>query len=262
MTAGDRELAATGPSELVLVRHAESVGNVAAAAAGRKGLARLELDYRDPDTPLSDNGVAQARALGRHLAAVDDDERPEVVLGSPYVRAASTVEHALDAWPGAPRPVHDERLRERDLGLFDGLTGQGIRDTYPEEAQRRAAMGKFYYRPPGGESWTDVVLRVRSLLTDIRAQHVGRRVWVFSHQAVIMSFRYLLENLTEEELLRTDGEQPLGNCSLTTYRGGKDGGFELVTYGVVDHLESSPAEPTHEEPHVAPDPTPADASRG
>ena len=63
---------------------------------------------------------------------------------------------------GAPRPVLDERLRERDLGLFDGMTGQGIKDTYPEEAARRSAMGKFYYRPPGGESWTDVVLRVRS----------------------------------------------------------------------------------------------------
>ncbi len=262
MTAGDRELASTGPALLVLVRHGESVGNLAAAAAGEKGLARLELDYRDPDTPLSDNGIAQAQALGRHLASAPADERPDVVLGSPYVRAASTVEHALEAWPDAPRPVHDERLRERDLGLFDGFTGQGIRDTYPEEAERRAAMGKFYYRPPGGESWTDVVLRIRSLLTDIRAEHAGRRVWVFSHQAVIMSFRYLLENLTEEELLRTDGEQPLGNCSLTTYRANDDGGLELVSYGAVDHLRSSPAEPTHEEPHVASDPAPADASRG
>ena len=262
MTAGERELASTGPAVLVLVRHGESVGNLAAAAAGRKGLARLELEYRDPDTPLSDNGIAQARALGRHLAAADADERPDVVLGSPYVRAASTMEHVLEDWPDAPAPVHDERLRERDLGLFDGFTGQGIRDTYPEEAERRAAMGKFYYRPPGGESWTDVVLRIRSLLTDIRAEHAGRRVWVFSHQAVIMSFRYLLENLTEEELLRTDGEQPLGNCSLTTYRATDEGRLELVSYGAVDHLESSPAEPTHEEPHVAPDRAPADAARG
>lgn len=246
-------MATTAPTELVLVRHGESVGNLAAADAGARGLGRLDLPYRDPDTPLSPNGTAQARALGRHLAGRPADERPDVVVGSPYVRASATMAHVVEAWRDAPAPVHDERLRERDLGLFDGMTGRGIRDTYPEEAARREAMGKFYYRPPGGESWTDVVLRVRSLLTDIRAEHAGRRVWVFSHQAVIMSFRYLLESLTEEELLRIDGESPLGNCSLTVYRevGGE---LVLVTYGAVDHLESSAAEPTHEAPHAPSDP--------
>jgi len=129
-------------AELVIVRHGESVGNLAATAAGEKGLARLELDYRDPDTPLSDNGVAQADALGRHLAGFSDGARPEVVLSSPYVRAASTMEHALRGCPSAPRPVLDERLRERDLGLFDGLTGQGIRDPYPEAAKPRAVEGQ------------------------------------------------------------------------------------------------------------------------
>ena len=58
----------------------------------------------------------------------------------------------------------DERLRERDFGAFDGMTGAGIREQYPDEAKRRDLLGKFYYRPPGGESWADVALRVRSLL--------------------------------------------------------------------------------------------------
>ena len=258
MVSGQRDMATRSPAELVLVRHGESVGNLAAEAAGRKGLGRLELPYRDPDTPLSDNGIAQAEALGRYLVECDEDARPEVVLGSPYRRAASTMEHALEGWPDAPPPVHDERLRERDLGVFDGLTGQGIREAYPEEAERRAAMGKFYYRPPGGESWTDVVLRIRSLLTDIRAEHAGRRVWVFSHQAVIMAFRFLLESLSEEELLRIDGETPLGNCSMTVYRADGTGSLELVAYGTVDHLEDSEAETTHEEPHAPTDPARTD----
>ena len=246
-------MATTAPTELVLVRHGESVGNLAAADAGARGLGRLDLPFRDPDTPLSPNGVAQARALGRHLAARPADERPDVVVSSPYVRASTTMTHALEAWADGPTPLHDERLRERDLGLFDGMTGRGIRDTYPEEAARREAMGKFYYRPPGGESWTDVVLRIRSLLTDLRTEHAGRRVWVFSHQAVIMSFRYLLESLTEEELLRIDGESPLGNCSLTVYRE-EAGDLRLVRYGSVEHLEASAAETTHEEPHAPSDP--------
>lgn len=242
-------------AELVLVRHGESVGNLAAVKAGEQGLARLELDYRDPDTPLSDDGVAQAQSLGRHLAGLPPTARPEVVLGSPYVRASSTMTRALAELPGAPEPVLDERLRERDLGLFDGMTGQGIRDTYPEEAARREAMGKFYYRPPGGESWTDVVLRVRSVLTDVRQQHAGRRVWVFSHQAVIMAFRYLVESLTERDVLEIDGSTPLGNCSLTVYRPGAHGGLELVEYGATDHLERSDVATTHEEPRSHAGPT-------
>ena len=247
----DHDVRGSGPAELVLVRHGESVGNLAATAAGEKGLARLELGYRDPDTPLSDNGTAQADSLGDYVAGLPASSRPEVVLGSPYVRAASTMQHALARLPQGPRPVLDERLRERDLGLFDGMTGQGIRDTYPEEAERRRAMGKFYYRPPGGESWTDVVLRVRGVLSDVRAEHAGRRVWVFTHQAVIMSFRYVLESLTEQDVLEIDGSTPLANCSLTTYRPGPRGRLELGQYGAIDHLERSGAEATREEPRPA-----------
>ena len=235
------------PRELVLVRHGESVGNLAAQDASSKGLSRLSLDFRDPDTPLSDNGVEQARALGTHVGSWSDERLPDVVLTSPYVRAASTAEHVLGVVGTAPRPVPDERLRERDLGLFDGLTGSGIRELHPEEAERREAMGKFYYRPPGGESWTDVVLRVRSVLRDVRAEHGDRRVWVFTHQAVIMAFRFTLEALTEEDLLSIDAGTPLPNCSLTLYRGGS-AGMELEAYGSVEHLEASPARTTHEEP--------------
>ena len=258
----DHDVATTGPRELVLVRHGESVGNLAAAAASEKGSDRLDLDYRDPDTPLSDTGVEQAQALGRHLAGASADGRPEVVLASPYVRARSTMEHALEAWGDAPAPTLDERLRERDLGLFDGLTGHGISELYPDEAQRRQAMGKFYYRPPGGESWTDVVLRVRSLLTDVRAHHEGRRVWVFTHQAVIMAFRYVLESLSEEDLLAIDADTPLANCSTTVYRSGADGTLELVAYGAVDHLEPAEATTTHEEPHAPEDPAEGEDDRG
>jgi broad specificity phosphatase PhoE len=254
---------ASAPAELVLVRHGESVGNLADAEAREKGLGRLRLDTRDADTPLSENGVRQAEAVGRHLATLPEHERPEVVLGSPYVRAAATAEHALRALGGAVRLVRDERLRERDLGAFDGMTGQGIREAFPEEAERRATMGKFYYRPPGGESWTDVALRVRSVLTDLRHEHDGRRVWVFSHQAVIMSFRYLIEELSEQDLLRIDGETPMGNCAITRYQRGGDGALRLLSYADLAHLERSEgAEPTHEEPARPSEPTHTEPSEG
>lgn len=232
--------------ELVLVRHGESVGNLADADARRRGAGRLDLDTRDPDTPLSRRGEHQADVLARHVAGVDEQQRPQVVLSSPYTRAAQTariVAEAIDL-----EPTLDERLRERDLGIFDGLTGVGIREHHPEEAERRSRLGKFYYRPPGGESWTDVALRVRQVLLDLAALHADRRVWVFTHQAVIMSFRLVLEGLDERRLLDVDRDEPLGNCSITRYVRREGGALELVSFADTTHLETSEVEETHEEP--------------
>lgn len=197
------------------MRHAESLGNVADTRARAAEALRLELDVRDADVDLSDNGARQADALGRWFASLTADERPTLVLSSPYRRALHTASRTVG--DTGVEIVVDERLRERDLGLFDGLTGRGIRDRYAEEAERRKHVGKFYYRPPQGESWAEVVLRVRSLFADLRTGFGGARIWMFSHQAVIMSVRYVLEGLDEHELLDLDRRMTLGNASVTTY---------------------------------------------
>jgi len=233
-----------GPAELVLVRHGESTGNVADAEARERGADRLDLKARDADVELTENGRRQAGAVGDWLASAD--VRPTVVLSSPYRRASETAELAVGGLE--IERILDERLRERDLGVFDGMTGSGIRADYPEEAERRKKLGKFYYQPPSGESWADVVLRVRSLLSDLREGFDGARVWIFTHQAVIMSFRYVLEGLTEQELLEIDADTQIGNASMTCYRRGEDG-FELVTFADTTAVDSADADVTHEEHH-------------
>ena len=122
-----------------------------------------------------------------------------------------------------------DALRERDLGAFDGLTGRGIRARHPAEAARRDKVGKFYYQPPSGESWADVVLRVRSFLADLGHGFEGQHLWVFTHQAVIMAFRYVLEDIDEQRLLEIDREVQIPNASLTRFRGAGDG-LELETF--------------------------------
>jgi broad specificity phosphatase PhoE len=229
-----------------LVRHGESLGNVADAQAQRAGAGRLELDLRDPDVPLSDTGRGQARALGRWLTALPEPERPTAVLSSPFLRARATAELAAEGL--GLRMRTDERLRERDFGAFDGMTGAGIREKYPEESARRDLLGKFYYRPPGGESWADVALRIRSLLATEALRHDGDRLLVVAHQAVIMVFRYVLEDLTEAELLAVDRQIQVANASVTRYEAGADG-LELAGFNGVDHLVG--AEDVTEEPGVA-----------
>jgi hypothetical protein len=70
----------------------------------------------------------------------------------------------------------DERLREKEFGLLDRLTRHGIQQKYPELHEQRAHVGKFYFRRPGGESWCDVILRLRSLteMIDARARRRAR----------------------------------------------------------------------------------------
>lgn len=218
----------SGPSEITLVRHGESIANVADAHAQARHAEELELDARDADVGLSDTGRRQATALRAWWGHSAEEERPTLVLSSPYRRAADTALLAVD--DRGIEVVVDERLRERDAGIFDGLTGHGIRSRFAEEAQRREKVGEFYYQPPAGESWADVVLRVRSLLADLRHGFEDARLWMFTHQAVIMSFRYVLEGLDEADLLDIAGSSPVANVSLTTYRRSK-AGLELVVFG-------------------------------
>jgi broad specificity phosphatase PhoE len=224
------------------------MGNVADARAQRAGAGRLQLDVRDPDVPLSESGRSQAEALGKYLAGLPAEERPTAVLSSPFTRALTTAQLAAD---GLGLPVRtDERLRERDFGAFDGMTGAGIREQYPDEAGRRDVLGKFYYRPPGGESWADVALRIRSLLATEALRHDGERLLVVAHQAVIMVFRYVLEELTEQELLAVDKHEQVANASVTSYEAGADGELALVAFNVVEHLVAE-AEDITEEPDAA-----------
>jgi broad specificity phosphatase PhoE len=220
-----------GPDQLWLVRHGESQGNLADARAHALGVDRLELDVRDPDVPLSPTGERQADALGRYLAGLA--EGPTAVLSSPFTRAAETARRAAEP---VGLPVRcDERLRERDFGAFDGMTAQGIRERYPEEAARRQLLGKFWYRPPGGESWADVALRVRSVLSTEAPRYDGGRLLVVAHQAVVMVLRYVLEELSEPELLELDRHEQVANASLTRYRA-VGAGWELQGFNAVEHL--------------------------
>ena len=128
----------TGTNAVWLARHGESAGNRARDEAEANGSAVIDLPTRDMDVPLSDLGERQATALGRWIGEMEGREQPTVVLVSSYVRAKQTAEIALKAagLEHLPR-VYDERLREREFGVLDGLTKRGIKERFPDEAERR-----------------------------------------------------------------------------------------------------------------------------
>ena len=238
-------------TELWLVRHGESLGNAVASRAEREGLDLIPLEVRDADVQLSPTGVEQAEALGTWLA--EHRSAIDVFWVSPYERARQTLRLALGEQGPPVAVIVDERLRDRELGILDLMTSHGVESLQPGEAVRRRHLGKFYHRPPGGESWADVALRLRSFLRDVTDTE-GTSAMVVAHDAVVMLFLYLVVPMDEAELLEFAAANTVLNASVThlTRAGSR---WEMIEFSSVEHLLRVGAEvtvhPGH--PDVQPD---------
>lgn len=208
----------------------------------------IDIDIRDIDVPLSELGQRQAIALGRWVGALPTDQRPNIVLTSPYLRARHTaglIVKTAGMREDSYSLIVDERLREKEFGILDRLTAVGVRDQYPDQAEFRRLLGKFYHRPPGGESWCDVILRLRSVTEMISREYCGQRVLIVCHAVVVLCMRYILEHLTESELLAIDKKSEIANCSVTLYEHdeslGPRGNLRLKLFNFVAPLEEAGA---------------------
>jgi broad specificity phosphatase PhoE len=139
----------------------------------------------------------------------------------------------------SPRPERGqcERLCEKQFGILDRLTHFGKGQQHPQLDDQRRKVGKFYFRPPGGESWCDVILRLRSLLEMLTREYAGQRVLVIAHQVVVNCLRYLVEQLDEKQILTIDRQSDVPNCGVTAYSAGASDSadrilkLDLVNFG-------------------------------
>lgn len=241
------------PQQIWIVRHGQSAGNVARQHAEAAGHALIDVATRDIDTPLSPLGEQQARALGHWFGEMRRRDQPNVILCSSYVRARATARIALEAAGIDIDDVSfivDERLREKEFGILDRLTRHGIAQKYPELDAQRQHVGKFYFRPPGGESWCDVILRLRSVLDTICREYRHERVLIVGHQVIVNCFRYLLERMDERQILDIDRINDVPNCAVTSYEFdpslGRNGKLALRLVNFVAPLRDAGTEVTVE----------------
>jgi probable phosphoglycerate mutase len=236
------------PRELLIVRHGQSIANVrkqlAAESRYRGESAESAWAFthqRDMDSPLTDLGHQQALALGKYAAVrypptetfkhhpVCSDPMIEHIILSPYLRTRQTKDGIVKGLGYEPPCTVEERVREIEFGLMDGLNREGVRLKYPDEAARRDRDGKYWYRPAGGENRPDVRLRVHSVLDTLNRDYVGLRVLIICHSVVVLAFRSLIERWGEEQYMQVDQEDDVVNCGLTRYvRVLKGSKFKLV----------------------------------
>ncbi len=112
------------------------------------------------DLPLSETGRVQAACLRDQLACM----RFSRIFCSDLIRSVFTARIICERQE--KEPVVRKDLREIDMGSWDGLTFDEVRESYPGEYEKRGA-DIFNYRPPGGESFAHCAARVLSALDEI-----------------------------------------------------------------------------------------------
>lgn len=103
---------------------------------------------------------------------------PDVVLVSPLLRARATAKIICRSISGDSQ-VRDD-LVEQSFGDWEGRDYAVSQGAMPDDLDGMAA-----FRPPAGESFVDVIERVRAAMRAIEAEHAGKRLWLVAHAGVI-----------------------------------------------------------------------------
>ena len=201
-------------TQLIIVRHGQTQWNLKLIRQGHL------------DSPLTEKGVAQAKALGERLAR----ETFTALYSSDLGRALQTAQMIAEAT--GHKIVTDARLRERHLGIFQGLNGDEIREKYPEEYRLHRTVGPTYVIPDG-ESVEQQVARNVEYLKEIAEGHVGEKIVVVTHGGVLSGlFRH-----TFSIPFTAPRRFEFTNASLNVFNY-EDGNWLLQTWGDISHLGS------------------------
>lgn len=183
---------------LILVRHGESEWNRAGRIQGQV------------NSPLTDLGIDQAKAIRDHLSGILLNQELEIYT-SPLDRAIQTAEIIAQ---GIDHPsskiIIEERLNDFSLGEISGTFGwDKVAEIFPEQAQLRL-QDPMRFHPSGGESGAEFEARLRSLLEDLMDESSLKLM--VSHGIVNKFIRGILKNLSGKEMVQ------LGESQNTIYR--------------------------------------------
>ena len=212
------------PAKLVIIRHAESMRNVA-----KKGTTYFADEYArsnsgvdgvpDHKIEITSTGWEQSRRTG--LAIREKFGTFDYIYTSGYVRTEQTLEGILEAYTPEERASTQIRrnifLRERDPGHTYNMTEEEANLYFPYLKEYWETFGGFLATPPGGESLAKMMERVRLFLNMIFERRAGQKVLIIPHGGTIRCIRATLEHWDYDRATSwPSGESPK-NCGVTTY---------------------------------------------
>ncbi len=155
---------------LMLIRHGRTAWN----AEGRwQGQA---------DPPLDAIGLQQAEALAAHLKA----EPITAIYSSPQIRARQTAEALAAALPPGVPVILDDRLKERNIGAWEGLTMAEVHERFPDGYHPEWWINGA----PGGENLAELTARTAAAFGEIAAAHPEAAIAVVSHGGALNAYLF------------------------------------------------------------------------
>ena len=153
-------------TKLFLIRHGQSAGNAEGRFGGHSA------------TPLSELGQEQARLTAKALAK----ESIGAIYSSDLLRAVQTAE-PLAKMLGL-EIVTSQALRERNVGVLEGLTFDESKEAHPEDYYALVNRN-IHHVITEGESYRHLLNRISTELRDILQQHRGQRIAIFTHTGAL-----------------------------------------------------------------------------
>lgn len=198
-------------ARIILVRHGQTEWNDGSRFQGHL------------DSPLTQLGILQAEAIGRRIAR----EAIAAIYSSDLGRARHTAE--LIAAPTKLPVKIDPRLRERALGVFQGLTREEVANQFPEEMRRYYSRDRNY-AVPGGQSAVEHFEIGLTSLDEIAARHRGESVVAVTHGGLVQGMFRHVTGLGFEAPRRFGIRNAAYNVFLRDERG-----WSLETWGDIAH---------------------------
>jgi probable phosphoglycerate mutase len=185
--------------ELYIARHGETESN-----------AVRRLQGGSKDTPLTQQGIAQAKKLTEEIKNIEFD----AIFSSPLKRAMDTAKIAFgDDKLFEARALTDNRLLEIGVGKAEDMIWDDAKEAFPGMVAMMADPA-LYLPPPGGEALQDMVARIDSFLNELATKPYNK-VFVMAHGYVLR----VVYACSLDKSIAAIGKSPIfDNCALARYR--------------------------------------------
>jgi probable phosphoglycerate mutase len=202
-------------TELIFIRHGETRWNIEGRVMGQL------------DSPLSRRGDKQALAIARRLSRI----QIAALYSSDLGRAMQTANAIANKSNIAVRL--DKSLRERNMGVFQGLTRKEKKAQYAQVWKESKAIGADYIIPGGGESRNQRLARSIEVMNRLADDHPNETIVVVSHDGILRGFLGHILGLdvsSETRIVRA-------NASYNSFLK-EDGQWRLKVWGDTSHLQN------------------------